>query len=115
MVVVVPTAVSSTRVVDVRRADLEQAMSDPKVARIVPTLHDGRMIGVKLYAIRPGSPLTAIGLENGDTLLAVNDVSITTADSILELYRIHAAPDHFDLDIERRGERVRILVLVHGH
>ena len=114
MVVVVPAAATSTRVVDVRRADLEQAMKDPGVARIVPTLRHGSLVGVKLYAIRPGSPLTAIGIENGDTLRAINDVPIASPDAVLEVVGgFGREPDHYDLDIERRGQRVRILVLVH--
>jgi hypothetical protein len=113
MVVVVPSAASSTRVVDVRRADLEQAMLAPRPGRMVPALTDGKPSGVKIYAIRPGSALAAIGLENGDTLRAINDVPMTSADAALEIYRPHKEPDHFDLDIVRKGERVRIVVLVH--
>jgi type II secretory pathway component PulC len=113
IVVVVPTAASETRVVDVRRADLEQPSAIARSARIVPALRDGKPSGVKIYAIRPGSLLAAIGLENGDTLRAVNDVPISTAESALEVYRTHREPDHVDLDIERRGQRVRIVVLLH--
>ena len=113
MVVVVPATASSTQVVDVRRADLERTLTVARAARVVPTLRDGQFIGVKLYAIRPGSPLAAIGLENGDTVRAINDVPLTTPDLALEVYRTHRDPDHYDLDIERRGQRVRILVLVH--
>ena len=113
MVVVVPASASTTRVVDVRRADLEQAMREPRLGRVVPTLTDGKPSGVKLYAIRPGSPLAAIGLENGDTLRAINDIPLTSPESALEIYRPQKEPDHFDLDILRKGERVRILVLVH--
>ncbi|HEY8141291.1 MAG TPA: hypothetical protein VIG06_01420 [Kofleriaceae bacterium] len=113
IVVVVPSAVSSTRVVDIRRADLEQTDAIARSARIVPTMRDGAPIGFKLYAIRPGSLLAAIGFENGDTLRAINDVPLVSADLALEVYRTHRDPDHFDLDIERRGERVRIVVLLH--
>ena len=113
MVVVVPAAATSTRVVDVRRADLEQAMKDPHAARLVPTLRDGKPEGVKLYAIRPGSALTAIGLENGDTLRSINDMPVAGAESALEAYARLESADHYDLDLVRKGERVRILVLVH--
>lgn len=113
IVVVVPSAASETRVVDVRRADLEQPSAIARSARIVPALRDGKPSGVKIYAVRPDSLLAAIGFENGDTLRAVNDVPISTADSALEVYRTHREPDHVDLDIERRGQRVRIVVLLH--
>lgn len=113
IVVVVPSAASSTRVVDIRRADLEQPSAIARSARIVPALRDGVPSGVKIYAIRPDSLLAAIGFENGDTLRAVNDVPISTAESALEVYRTHREPDHVDLDIERRGQRERIVVLLH--
>jgi general secretion pathway protein C len=113
IVVVVPSAASSTRVVDIRRADLEQPSAIARSARIVPALRDGVPSGVKIYAIRPDSLMAAIGFENGDTLRAVNDIPISTAESALEVYRTHRELDHIDLDIERRGEHVRIVVLLH--
>lgn len=112
-VVVVPATAAATRVVDVRRADLEQTSDIARSARIVPALRHGAPSGVKVYAIRPGSLLEAIGLENGDTVLAVNDVSILQADAALSLYSARNELDHIDIDLERKGERVRILVLVH--
>jgi general secretion pathway protein C len=112
MVVVVPATASTTRVVDVRRSDLERAMLQHAV-RAVPVLRSGQASGIKLYAIRPLSPFAALGLENGDTLLAVNDVPISLAGAPIELYRQWTQADHLDLDIERGGQPVRILVLVH--
>jgi general secretion pathway protein C len=114
MVVVVPSAAASTQVVDIRRADLERALQEPAHdARIVPAVHHGAFSGVKLYAIRPGSPLATIGLQNGDTVHAINDVPVTSADAALALYQRRRALDHVDLDLERRGERMRILVMLH--
>jgi general secretion pathway protein C len=112
-VVVVPATASATRVVDIRRADLEQTSDIARSARIVPALRHGAPAGVKVYAIRPGSLLEAIGLENGDTVRAINDVSILQPDAALSLYSARNQLDHFDIDLERKGERVRILVLVH--
>jgi general secretion pathway protein C len=114
MVVVVPSAAASTQVVDIRRADLERALQGPAHgARIVPAVHQGALSGVKLYAIRPGSPLASIGLQNGDTVRAINDVPVTTADAAFALYQRRREIDHVDLDLERRGERMRILVMLH--
>jgi len=109
--VVIPE--SATRVVDVRRADLERTSELAASARIVPAFRDGAPLGVKFYAIRPDSPLALLGLENGDTLIAVNDVSASSPDVALYVYGPLHVPDHLDLDVERRGERVRIVVLLH--
>ena len=127
IVVVVPSAASSTRVVDVRRADLDETDGISRSARIVPTMRDGARIGFKLYAIRPGSLLEALGFENGDTLRAINDVPLVSDDdTVRAINQLPRAapdltmddcrtrqPDHVDLDIERRGQRVRIVVLLH--
>ncbi len=101
----------TTRVVDVRRADLEEMAAVAGSARMVPALTDGVPSGIKVYAIRPGSLLATIGLENGDTLRAIDDVPLTSPDAALEVYR--PLSDHFDLDVRRRGLDVRIVVLVH--
>lgn len=111
VVIAAPSAPSTTRVVDVRRADLEATAADPRAARIVPAIRDGAPSGFKLYAIRPDSPLSLIGLQNGDTLRAINDTPLTSPEAALEVYR--PLPDHLDLDVERRGELLRILVLLH--
>jgi general secretion pathway protein C len=113
MVGVVPAAATETRVVDVRRADLKETDLISRSARIVPTLRDGVPIGYKLYAIRPGSLLAVVGFENGDTLRAINDVPLVSAERVLEVHRSLGDHDHFDVDVERRGERVRIVVLLH--
>jgi len=104
---------AATRIVDVRRADLDRATELAGSARIVPAFRDGAATGVKLYAIRSDSALALMGLENGDTLRAVNDVEASSPDVALEVYRPLRPPDHLDLDVERRGQRVRILVLLH--
>ena len=51
-----------------------------KTTRLVPTLKDGKPIGVKVYAMTPGTFVDAIGLTNGDTLIAIDDVKLATAD-----------------------------------
>jgi type II secretory pathway component PulC len=108
-----PVDGDTTRVVDVRRADLERTVALAASARIVPAFRDGAPIGVKLYAIRPDSALALLGLQNGDTLIALNDVPASSPDVALEVQGPLRQPDHLDLDIERRGARMRILVLLH--
>jgi type II secretory pathway component PulC len=109
-----PPVAVETRIVDVRRDEVARLVGDPGAARVVPALRDGAPAGVKLFGIRPGSPLAAIGLENGDTVRAIDDVPMSSPGAALEVYRLQAAPpDHLDLDVERRGQPVRIVVLLH--
>jgi hypothetical protein len=49
--------------------------------RIIPTLRGGHRHGFKLFHLSPDSALTAIGLHDGDTLLAINDIPLFDRDS----------------------------------
>ena len=82
-------------------------------ARIVPSFRHGVANGFKFYAIRPGSPLGILGLENGDLLLSINDLPLGTVDQALAAHRAMARSSHLDLELERRGQRHRIVVVVH--
>lgn len=48
--------------------------------RIVPVVNDGQLHGYKVFHLTPASALTAIGLHDGDTLLAINDVPLGARD-----------------------------------
>ena len=74
----------------IARKGLERALGNAALlarsARIVPAIRNGRPSGFKLYAIRPGSFYSALGLKDGDTLEAVNGQPIDTPARALELY-----------------------------
>jgi type II secretory pathway component PulC len=53
-------------------------------ARLVPNFRDGQTVGFRLYAVRPGSLVARMGIANGDTLLAVNDQRLTSAELLLQ-------------------------------
>jgi len=84
-------------------------------ARIMPSLRNGAMRGLKFYAIRPGSLPRQLGLKNGDLLTAINGVPVTssqgvaTAEAMVQLLSDREHPV-FSLAIERKGEPVRITV-----
>ena len=87
---------------------IDRALTAPShvvgAARVVPAVSDGRPIGFKLYALRPGSPWVALGLANGDTLRAINGVALTSVDRALAAYTTLRASDRFELAITRRGQ-----------
>lgn len=84
-------------------------------ARILPSLKDGQLRGLKFYAIRPGSLPRQLGLKNGDLLTAINGVpvtsirGVTTAEALMQQLSVREHPV-FSLAIERKGEPVRITV-----
>ena len=77
-------------------------------ARFVPSIKDGKPNGFKLYAIRPNSIFGKIGLQNGDTVKAINGNDMTTPDAALALYSKLRAASHLSVQVERRGETVAL-------
>jgi general secretion pathway protein C len=73
-------------------------------ARFVPSIKDGKPNGFKLYAIRPQSIFGRIGLQNGDTIKAINGSDMTTPDAALALYTKLRNASHLSVQIDRRGE-----------
>lgn len=80
-------------------------------ARVVPAMKDGKLDGFQLYAIRPASPRAALGLENGDTAVAVNDVPLIMGGRAAETWTTVKTARAFRLEILRRG---RPATLSHG-
>jgi len=74
-------------------------------ARIVPSVSpkDRRPNGFKLYAIRPGSIYSVIGLQNGDTLTAINDQPLDSPQKAFEMYAKFRTASNLQLSILRRG------------
>ncbi len=87
---------------------IDRALAGPAqligAARIMPSIADGQPVGFKLYAMRPGSPLAALGLANGDTLRAINGIALTSPDRALEAYTRLRAADRLTLELTRRGQ-----------
>jgi len=77
-------------------------------ARFVPSIKDGKANGFKLYAIRPNSIFGKIGLQNGDTVKAINGMDMSTPDKALELYTKLRNASHLSVSVERRGETVTL-------
>ncbi|HEY4181225.1 MAG TPA: type II secretion system protein GspC [Kofleriaceae bacterium] len=80
-------------------------MSVAKGARVVPRTENGKALGFKLYAIRPASLFAKLGLLNGDGLLSVNGIVLTSADVALEAYTKLATAKQVEIVIERRGAK----------
>lgn len=72
-------------------------------ARIVPSIHDGKPNGFKLYAIRPNAFFGRIGLQNGDTIQMVNGSDLSSPDKALEVYTKLRTVDSVVIEGERRG------------
>lgn len=76
-------------------------------ARLVPNFHDGQTQGVRLFAVRAGSLLAKLGIENGDTLLSIDGVKLTSIESLTQVQKQRQA------DASQRAQ-LRLEVLHQG-
>lgn len=98
------------------RAWLDGFLSAParaiKAARLVPSIKDGEMHGIKFYGIRSETPLHVLGVHNGDMLETVNGTRITSPDQALDLYAelSKGLTKELELAFERRGKPWTLVV-----
>ena len=97
---------------EVDRALVNKVLSNPTAvsrgARIVPSVKNGQPNGFKLYAIRPTSVYSKIGLMNGDTVHAVNGFELNSMDKALEVYTKVKESSSLSVSITRRGKPVTL-------
>jgi general secretion pathway protein C len=93
---------------DVIEAVVMDPMPIAKGARIVPATKDGKPVGFKFYAIRPGSLFARIGLMNGDTLQAINGNVMDSADKAFDAYKQLRDATKLVIRIERRGMPIEL-------
>ena len=93
---------------EIRRSALNKVLGNTTMlarsARIVPSVRNGKPNGFKLYAIRPGSLYSLLGMFNGDTISAINGHAITTPDKALEVYTKLRSASHLSITFNRRGK-----------
>lgn len=98
----------------VPRATVEAWTADPALVtsggRGIPVLGPGEQSGFRLYAIRPGSAYTALGLEDGDVIRAINGTPLVSTDQILGLVARSTA--QITLDLVRRGQPMILNYLI---
>jgi type II secretory pathway component PulC len=82
---------------------LENQARTMKQARLVPVTKDGRVTGIRLFAIREGTPLSELGFQNGDELRAINRRSLTSAEEALEAYTDIRGASSVDVELVRGG------------
>ena len=94
----------------IERALVEKALANTaaltSMARLVPSMRDGKPNGFKMYAIRPNSLFSKLGMQNGDTLRQVNGNEMSTPDQALQLLTKLRTASALSLQLERRGETV---------
>jgi membrane-associated protease RseP (regulator of RpoE activity) len=80
----------------------------PGAARVAPDVRDGKPFGFRIVWVKPGGPIAQLGLRNGDILVSVNGLDITTPDHALEAYGKLKAARRLVLGIVRDGQRATL-------
>jgi general secretion pathway protein C len=83
---------------------IERQVELMRVVRIVPVQEDGRVLGLQLFGVRPGSILGLLGFEQGDRLQTINGFDLTNPESAMQAYARLRAADHLVVQVNRRGQ-----------
>ncbi len=87
---------------------LENQAELMKSARIVPETKDGKVLGIRLFGIRPDTLLGTLGIQNGDRLDAINGFNMGSPEKALEAYARLRTATELDITLNRRGSPVTI-------
>lgn len=87
---------------------LENQAELMKTARIVPEQQDGKVVGIRMFGIRPDTLLGQLGLQNGDRLEAINGFDMTSPEKALEAYARLRTAEGLAVKITRRGKPMTI-------
>jgi hypothetical protein len=77
-------------------------------SRIVPEVENGRVVGVRLWGVRPNTLPGRFGFEDGDRLESINGVSLHTPSRALAAYAQFRTASEVSIVVTRRGERIRL-------
>ena len=83
---------------------LENQAQLMRSARIVPEQKDGKVVGIRLFGIRPDTLLGTLGLQNGDRLEQINGFDMGSPEKALEAYARLRTADKLTVNITRRGK-----------
>lgn len=80
--------------------------------RYVPVSDDETQRGYRVFGLRVGQLLARVGLLNGDLVLRVNGVALSSTHVAREVVDGLLEADAVELLIERRGEETTLRVVV---
>ena len=96
---------------EVARPELDNILADINTiatqARSAPVFKDGRVQGLRLFAIRPGSVYERLGISNGDVLTRINGENLDSMTKGLQLFTKLQEARRIDVDLERSGSLTR--------
>jgi len=82
----------------------------PGGMRFQPVTEDGQLKGLKLFGVKNTTIANKVGLQNGDTLVSINNNPIKSAQSLLDVYTQLDTLNTVELD-GKRGDKPLALTL----
>ncbi len=98
----------------VSRSFLMGGLGEHSSARLLPHEIDGITLGVRVFGLRDDGLPSRLGIQNGDTLVSVNGISIAEPNSALRAYIAVRESTSAELVILRRGRRVTLRYTILG-
>jgi general secretion pathway protein C len=93
-------------------ATLGSLLSLSHSLRIAPDVRNGKTIGYRLSAMKPGSLLAHVGFANGDLIQAVNGNDITTPEKALATYSRLRSTSIVRAAVLREGKPIAIEIKI---
>ena len=84
--------------------DLVSGTVKPNGLRITPVSDNGQLKGLRLFGVKSSSLAGSLGLQNGDTLSAINNNPIKSAQTLLDVYAQLDTLNVVELDGTRAGK-----------
>jgi general secretion pathway protein C len=88
---------------------LENQADLMRTARIVPEKDgDGKVVGIRLFGVKPETLLGTLGMENGDRLQTINGFDMASPEKALEAYARLRTAEKLTVQVNRRGQNVNL-------
>lgn len=87
---------------------LENQADLMRQARIVPEQENGRVVGIRMFGVRPDTLLGVLGMENGDRLQTINGFDMSSPEKALEAYARLRTAEKLTISLNRRGQNMNI-------
>ncbi|MES1175695.1 MAG: type II secretion system protein GspC [Myxococcales bacterium] len=99
---------------EIERSAIDQIIDNQleltRNVRLVPEAKDGKVIGIRLFGIRPSSLFALLGLQNSDLLESINGYSMANPEDALQAYTQLRRANALDVRLQRRGVSTSLMI-----
>lgn len=103
---------SGNKEVEMKRTEVDKVIKDPgkflQDAASEQVMENGKIVGFKIFNIKPGSAYTQLGLQDGDVIQSVNGEPIDGIQKALEIYNQLKDSSMIRLKIGRNSKAMEI-------